>query len=41
MRSAVKVAFVPQIDGLTTEDFLNYAKGKADLLKYIPVERDW
>ena len=37
----MKVAAVPQIEGLTIEDFLNYARKKAELMKYIPDERDW
>lgn len=40
-RSTVKVAAVPQIEGLTTEEFLAYAKDKPDLLKFLPDERDW
>lgn len=37
----MKVAAVPQIEGLTTEDFLNYARKKDELLKFLPDERDW
>lgn len=37
----MKIAAVPQIEGLTTEDFLNYARTKHDLLKLLPDERDW
>ena len=40
-RSAVKVAAVPQIEGLTVEDFLTHARKKAPLLKYLPDENDW
>lgn len=40
-RSAVKVAAVPQIEGLTIEDFLSYARKKPELLRYLPDERDW
>ena len=32
---------MPQIDGLTVEDFLNYAREKPELLKFLPDERDW
>lgn len=39
--SAVKVAAVPQIEGLAVEDFLNYARSKPELMKYMPDERDW
>jgi hypothetical protein len=37
----VKVAVVPHIEGLTIEDFLKHARAKADLLKYLPEEKDW
>lgn len=37
----MKVSAVPQIEGLTTEDFLNYARRKPELLKLLPDERDW
>ena len=40
-RSGVKVAAVPQIDGLTVEDFLAYARTKPILLKHLPDENDW
>jgi hypothetical protein len=40
-RLEVKVAFVPQIEGLTTEDFVEYAQKKPSLMKYLPSERDW
>jgi len=40
-RSAVKVAAVPQIEGLTVEDFLQHARKKPALLRYLPDERDW
>lgn len=40
-RSAVKVAAVPQIDGLTMEDFAKHARAKPQLLKYLPDEKDW
>ena len=39
-RDKVFVASVPQIEGLTFEDLLEYARGKQALLKYIPDERD-
>ena len=32
---------VPQIDGLTIEDFLKLARKKPQLLKYLPDEKDW
>ena len=32
---------VPQIEGLTTEDFLNYARRKPELMRCLPDERDW
>jgi hypothetical protein len=40
-RSSVKVSCVPQIDGLTVEDFIKFAKAKPSLLKYLPDERGW
>ena len=40
-RSAVKVAAVPQIEGLTVEDFLKYARTKPALMRYLPDEKDW
>ena len=35
------MASVPQIEGLTIEDFLAFAKKKPPLLRYLPDERDW
>jgi hypothetical protein len=32
---------VPQIEGLTIEDFLKHARQKASLLKFLPDEKDW
>ena len=32
---------MPQIDGLTVEDFLAYARTKPILLKHLPDEDDW
>ena len=40
-RSALKVAAVPQIEGLTIEDFLNHARTKPALMKCLPDEVDW
>ena len=37
----MKVAAVPQIDGLTIEAFLAYARTKPILLKHLPDEDDW
>ena len=37
----MKVAAVPQIEGLTVQDFLEYAKNKPAMLKYLPDARDW
>jgi hypothetical protein len=37
----VKIAAVPQIEGLTIEDFLAYARTKPLLLKHLPDEDDW
>ncbi len=35
------VSAVPQIEGLTVEDILNFAKTKPTLLTHLPDERDW
>lgn len=32
---------MPQIEGLTVDDFLTYARGKAQIQKYLPDERGW
>ena len=40
-RDEVKVSAVPQIEGLTVHDFLDFAKNKPSLLKYLPDQRDW
>ncbi|CDW82385.1 UNKNOWN [Stylonychia lemnae] len=40
-RDQVKVSAVPQIEGLTVHDFLQFAKLNPQHLKYLPDERDW
>lgn len=35
------VAAVPQIEGLTADDFLEYAERKPSLLAYFPDQCDW
>ena len=35
------MAAVPQIEGLTVEDFLRHAREKPALLRYLPDEKDW
>ena len=40
-REDVKVSAVPKIEGLTIEDFLDYASKKKSLLSYLPEQRDW
>jgi hypothetical protein len=37
----MKVSAVPQIEGLTVQHFLEYAKKKPAMLKYLPDTRDW
>ena len=37
----MKVSAVPQIEGLTIEDFLDHARAKPQLLKCLPDEADW
>lgn len=32
---------MPQIEGLTVEDFLKHARKKPVLLRYLPDEKDW
>ena len=32
---------MPSYEGLTTDDFLRFAKKDATLLEYLPDERDW
>ena len=32
---------MPQIEGLTVEDMLEFAKGKQQVLRHLPDERDW
>jgi hypothetical protein len=40
-RTDINVSSVPHIEGLTVEDFLEYARNKPDLIKYLPEEKDW
>ena len=35
------MAAVPQIEGLTVEDFLRHAREKPALLRYLPDDKDW
>ncbi len=35
------MAAVPQIEGLTVEDMLEFAKKRAGIMKHLPDERDW
>ena len=37
----MKVSALPQIEGLTVQDFLDYATTKSGMLKYLPDTRDW
>jgi hypothetical protein len=37
----VKVAVVPQIEGLSVEDFIKYTRDKPQILKYLPDEANW
>lgn len=37
----MKIAAVPQIEGLSVEEFLAYAREHSNLLKFLPDERDW
>ena len=40
-RQNVKVAAVPQIEGLTVEDIIDFAKKKNIGMKFLPDEKDW
>ena len=40
-RDDVKVSAVPFIEGLTVHDFLEYARFRPSLIKFLPNERDW
>lgn len=40
-REDVKVAAVPQLEGLSAAEFLKLAKSKPRTLRYLPNERDW
>jgi hypothetical protein len=35
------VSAVPQIEGLTVEDILEFARKNAQIVKHLPDERDW
>lgn len=35
------MASVPQIEGLTVEDLLDYCRDNNAILRYLPDERDW
>ena len=37
----MKIAAVPQIEGLSTIDFLDFARDKPQLILYLPDEHDW
>jgi hypothetical protein len=37
----VKISAIPQVEGLTVDDFLNHARKKQEFLHYLPDERDW
>ena len=40
-RDKILVSAVPQIEGLTVEDMLDFARGKQAVLRHLPDERDW
>jgi hypothetical protein len=40
-RENIKVSSVPQYEGLALEDFIDYARAKPQLLKFLPDEKDW
>jgi hypothetical protein len=37
----VKVAVVPQIEGLSVDDFIKHARDKPNITKVLPDERGW
>ena len=37
----MKESAVPQIEGLTIEDFMKFARDKPNILKYLPDEKEW
>jgi hypothetical protein len=37
----VKISAIPQIEGLSTQNFLDYARTNQQLLAYLPDEKDW
>lgn len=37
----MKIAAVPQIEGLSTIDFLDFARDKPQIIRYLPEEQDW
>ena len=37
----MKVSAVPHIEGLTIQDFLDFARKKPSMLNFLPDERDW
>jgi len=37
----VKVAVVPQIDGLSVDDFIKYVRDKPNIMKCLPDESGW
>ena len=37
----MKVSAIPQIEGLTVVDFLEFAKANPDMLRFLPDTRDW
>lgn len=40
-RDKVRIASVPNVDGLTTESFLSLAKNSPVVMSHLPDERDW
>ena len=40
-RTDIFVSSVPHIEVLTVEDFLDFARNKPSIVKYLPDEKDW
>ena len=40
-RNNIKISAVPFYQGFTIEDFINLAKKRTNVFKYLPDERDW
>lgn len=37
----MKVAAIPQIEGLTIDNFIEFSRDKPQILKFLPDEKEW